>query len=338
MNIPQITYANNATSSSWKTPAANPQSPSSWYNRKRAQATPVTMLAYKAERTVKESPPKDYPPRDSTKVTDKQKEKATNESFCPYHGTKSHSLLDCKIFREIEYEQRKEFLVKNRLCFNCASSNKHIAKECDQGPPKCAICERRHNTVLHDPNNINNFTAKTFSACTRVCGNHSVIRSCAKIVLLKVSHQSEPSTETLTYAVLDDQSTDVFITDTLLDKLRIDSHELNLRVNTITGTNTIRTKRIQSLQIQDIDRKYPSIKVPYAYTRETIPATPYEIATPEVAQQWPHLRKIADKVQNRPDTEVGMLIGRNVPTAFQQLFMVRQNSHGPKSISSVGQL
>ena len=65
-----------------------------------------------------------------------------------------------------------------------------------------------------------------------------------------------PSTETLTYAVLDDQSTDVFITDSLLNELRIHGCEVNLQVNTIVGTNTIRTKRISGICIQDVNNEH----------------------------------------------------------------------------------
>ena len=59
------------------------------------------------------------------------------------------------------------------------------------------------------------------------------------------------------------------------------------------------------------------IKEPYAYAQEYIPATQYDIATPDIAKLWEHLRKIADKMHHRPDIKIGMLIGRNVPTAFQ---------------------
>ena len=54
-------------------------------------------------------------------------------------------------------------------------------------------------------------------------------RSCARIILLKVSDQPDPLTETLTYAVLDDQSTDVFITDALQSKLNLSGAEVNLQ-------------------------------------------------------------------------------------------------------------
>ena len=62
--------------------------------------------------------------------------------------------------------------------------------------------------------------------------------------MLKVSDQSDPLKETLTYAVLDDQSTNVFITDALQSKLNLSGVEVNLQVNTIVGTNTVRMRRV----------------------------------------------------------------------------------------------
>ena len=120
--------------------------------------------------------------------------------FCPYQKTKTHNLDECQRFRDLDFEERKEFLFKNRFCFNCADSNKHIAKNYDQDPPQCKICGNRQATVLHDPSRSENKVTPTSSACTQVC-KEGPIRSCSIIVLLKVSSQSDPSKETLTFAV-----------------------------------------------------------------------------------------------------------------------------------------
>ena len=154
-------------------------------------------------------------------------------------------------------------------------------------------------------------------------------RSCARIILLKVSDQSDPLKETLTYAVLDDQSTDVFITDALQSKLNLSGAEVNLQVNTIVGTNTVRMRRVPGLQIQDINGEYSPVKVPYAYAQPKIPATHSDIATPDIVRQWDHLKNVADEVHYRSDMDIGMLIGRNVPTAFQPLKVIYGEADEP---------
>ncbi|XP_027043165.1 uncharacterized protein LOC113671152 [Pocillopora damicornis] len=167
-----------------------------------------------------------------------------NTAFCPYHRTKSHDLEDCQKFRELDFSERKDFLFKKGFCFNCASSNKHISKHCDKGRPQCKICGRSHITALHDPSRPENNSSQASSACTRVCK---------------------------------DESTDVFITDALQSKLNLSGAEVNLQVNTIVGTNTVRMRRVPGLQIQDINGEFSPVKVPYGYAQPKIPATHSDI-------------------------------------------------------------
>ena len=165
---------------------------------------------------------------------------------------------------------------------------------------------------------------------------HLPVLECAKtdpvvprIILLKVSDKSAPAKETLTYVVLDDQSTDVFITDALQSKLNLSGAEVDLQVNTIVGTNSVRMRRVSGLKIQDINGEYLPVKVPYAYAQPKIPATHSDIATPYIVRQWDHLKDVADEIHYRSDIEIGMLIGRNVPTAFQPLKVIYGEADKP---------
>lgn len=168
-------------------------------------------------------------------------------------------------------------------------SVKHGAENCDQAPPECSVCHKRHLTALHikptlkrqDKRNIPEANC-TSTACMQVCREEETERSCARIVLVNASHQSNPAKKLTTYAVLDDQSTDVFISDALLHNLKISVPEVDLQVNTIIRSNTIRTKKVTGIFIQDIESKYAPIKVPFAYSREYIPALHEDIATPKV--------------------------------------------------------
>jgi len=49
-------------------------------------------------------------------------------TYCFYHKMKSHAINDCEQFQRLSYEERKDFLMKNRICLKCVSSNKHISK------------------------------------------------------------------------------------------------------------------------------------------------------------------------------------------------------------------
>ena len=135
--------------------------------------------------------------------------------------------------------------------------NKHNADKCDQTPPVCDICRKRHLTALHvettpstkdKPNTTTEFKSTTV-ACTQVCGEEETSRPCARIVLVRAYYQSNPATKTTTYAVLDNESTDAFISDALLERLEVDAPEVDLQVNTIVGSNSIRTKKVIGLSI-----------------------------------------------------------------------------------------
>ena len=91
----------------------------------------------------------------------------------------------------------------------------------------------------------------------------------------------------MTFAVLGDQSTDEFVSDSLLNLLGVEGHEVNLQINAIVGTNSVRTKKGSGLCIQDTESEHSPIKVPYADAREYIPATHYyiEIVRNQVSAQ-----------------------------------------------------
>ena len=326
MNIPQILQA---SPGSVNQRAAPNQSTSSRRGSQNStgQSSPVTALASQSSPEGERSPRKNIS-KDSEPPVALGIAATPRPTFCPYHRTKSHDLEECQKFRELDFDERKDFLFKRGFCFNCAISNKHISKQCDKGRPQCKICGKEHVTVLHDPSRPANNASQTSSACTQVC-KQGPRRSCARIILLKVSDQLDPAKETLTYAVLDDQSTDVFVTDALLNELNVSGTEVNLQVSTIVGTNTVRMRKVSGLQIQDINGEHAPVKVPHAYAQANIPATYSDIATPDIARQWDHLKNVADKIHHRPDVEIGMLIGRNVPTAFQPLKVIYGEADEP---------
>ena len=244
--------------------------------------------------------------------------------FCFYHERSSHSLKDCEKFQKLSFRECKEFIMSHRICLRCVNSDKHIARNCDQKEVECKICKGKHPTCLHNPakHDNNNDDDQVKTSCTKVCGENQAGRSCARIVLLQVFHQDDPTVRVPTYAVLDDQSTDVFVTDALLEKINTGGPQISLEVNTIVGVNSIHTRKVSGLCVQDVEGRHQPMKVNYAYSREDIPADKYDIATPEIARRWNHLREIAHHIHYRPDVEIGMLIGRNVPTAFQPLNII----------------
>lgn len=104
---------------------------------------------------------------------------------------------------------------------------------------------------------------------------------------------------------------------------------MNLEINMITRVNSVRTQKVNGLHIQDMHSLHKSIKVPFAYSQEKIPARQEDIATPEIARSWKHLEGIAHQIHHRTDVEIGLLIGRNIPSAFQPLHIIYGTDNEP---------
>ena len=104
-------------------------------------------------------------------------------STAVFHQTKTHTLSKCNKFRELTFDERKDFFKKKKLCFKCMSV-KHSAENRDQAPPECSICHKRHYlTALHIKPALQRQdipqTNHTSTACTQVCGEEKTGRSCA---------------------------------------------------------------------------------------------------------------------------------------------------------------
>ena len=228
-----------------------------------------------------------------------QENENKRSTYCFYHKRTTHATNECEQLQRLSFNERKDFLLKNRLCFNCVNSNQHIARNCNEGKQTCKICQQEHATTLHNPTEHvpPSATERTTSAYANSSSPNQSSRSCARIVLVQIFHQDNPLTRVPTYAVLDDQSTDVFVTDSLLSQLRAKGRDVNLEVNTILGTNSIRTKKVNGLRIQDVEGRHQPIKISHAYSRESIPASQSDIATPEVASKWKHLQEISRHLQ-----------------------------------------
>ena len=84
---------------------------------------------------------------------------------CAFHNSPGHSILECKAFKNLEFPQRKQHAIENRLCFRCLGN--HRSNQCRQNPV-CSICRRNHVDVMHfdynNPDNVNQNSNHSFSS------------------------------------------------------------------------------------------------------------------------------------------------------------------------------
>ena len=113
------------------------------------------------------------------------------------------------------------------------------------------------------------------------------------------------------------------LADALLEQLEVDTPEVDLQVNRVVGTNSIRTKKVIEPSIQDSRKMNMHQPKSRLHTHEnTTPLHMRILHTYRQESQWKHLSQIADKRHHRSDVDIGLLIGCNVPAAFQPINVI----------------
>ena len=246
-----------------------------------------------------------------------------------------HNIDDCKSFASKKVEECRDFARANGLCFGCLKKG-HRVYAC-RNRLTCKICSKRHPTVLHlelpsfyTKSEVKQTNSKTVQDdlsddSTLLKGvqtgvshlNESNGASLSSLVVpVWISHQDEPEREILIYALLDTQSDTTFVLDKTSDSLGIKGSKTKLLLSTMSNKNQlIDTSRVKGLQVRGYDSSL-TIPLPTAFTRSGIPVNRSHIPSPQMAEQWPHLNQIADKIMPVSNCDVGLLIGYNCPRAL----------------------
>ena len=266
----------------------------------------------------------------STTVAPRDKESSPGPKSCPFHpDSKPHSLSDCIVFKKYSYDERRQYAIKNRLCFNCLKN--HLSTSC-KANAKCSKCEGRHITVMHNdkykddnanknkrdkpkppPNENDNRTL-----CTTAKEN-TESKVCSKT--LPVLMRSTSGQDTLKcLAIIDEQSNKSFIDQRLVDLLKIpeqDTHENTYTLTTLESFKSI----FDGLRVDNLEVKAVSggkwIKLPPVLTHPGLPDTSSEVAGPDLVRKFRHIRKFAESFPPvDPSLQVMLIVGTNCGEAM----------------------
>ncbi|XP_053389484.1 uncharacterized protein LOC128552469 [Mercenaria mercenaria] len=255
---------------------------------------------------------------------------------CPFHAnTDTHTLNECKTFKKKSVSERKKFLKDHNICYKCCNAVDHNFKSCTF-TGRCSECDSdRHPSALHyfqsvsqkdhgrERPSTNNQRPPTFgtdqqvrSSCTKVCGKGFSGKSCSKTVLAKVYPNGQPARARTVYCILDDQSNRTLCRPELFDILCTDSESVGEECYTLvscSGSFQTSGRTLSGLTVSALDDSF-SISLPRVLECVQIPDTHSEIPTPEVTQYHDHLSDIPIPPL-RPDVDIVLLIGRDVPDA-----------------------
>ena len=270
---------------------------------------------------------------------------------CLFCDKNNHALDKCFKFRDKQMEEKKEFIVKNHICFGCFKFG-HSSKQC-KDRLVCSICAKRHPTPLHGdvkdnksrdsgngqkskgeldkPGVKNNQNSGNKVATSHVSLFASKETACRSTMILPVyvSHKDNAANEVLVYALLDSQSDTSFISSATYSRLAVNGVDTTLRLSTMTDDGGIlRCKRIKGLSVRGFNSSL-NIALPVVYTHESIPVSRDAIPTPEMAASWPHLQCIESELMPKSDCDIGLLLGYDCPKVLVPRDVIPPENDGP---------
>ena len=86
----------------------------------------------------------------STKDDKKQSKTFTNKKFNCLACKNDHKLMFCDEFLNKYVSDRKQFVIDQKLCFNCLSKNHHVKDCISEFTCRHESCGKKHQAVLHE--------------------------------------------------------------------------------------------------------------------------------------------------------------------------------------------
>ena len=267
------------------------------------------------------------------------------EFNCLFHDL-PHSLNKCTKFRKLPLSDRKHQLFVNRVCFKCCESKKHLAGEC-KASIKCDVCaSNTHSTALHDfgrkPKSVSDNSGENSGSKRDVTDTRNSIvtkhtnlnkgdkfKSCAKALLVKVYKKDRPNHYMLTYALIDDQSNRSLAKTELLDYFSESSSNIEYTLSSCGG-QVLKSGRVSEGFVVESMRDNEKIELSPLIECNDIPNNKDEIPTPEVCEQFSHLKGLkADIPKLQHQANMLLLIGRDNPTAHHVLEQIVGEDNEP---------
>ena len=157
------------------------------------------------------------------------------------------------------------------------------------------------------------------SSCTQICNEPSASKSCAKTFLVKVFPDGFPDLGILCYAIVDDQSNCSLAKTKFFDLFNEQGSEIQYCLSSCAGTVNMSGRKTGGYSIQPMEGEQV-FAIRSLIECNEIPNLREEIPTPEVAHSYSHLAEIAHHIPPiKPNVEILLLIGRDVPSAHHVL-------------------
>ena len=286
-----------------------------------------------------------------------------NCTFC--HGT--HELQRCRKFSYKTFQEKKDFVCENKLCYCCLKANPpHVVRNCQSGW-FCPItgCGRRHHPLLHPTPNQTSWTGPSYRQTVSSAASNQPVKNvhtngtsdtspesrqpngagskarCGAVTINqpRVSLQVIPvrvcgqdgETEIETYAFLDSGSDSTLCLNSLVTKLGIKGKRTTYTLSTLNGERQKDGMEV-NLDVKGL-KSNAGVRLDKVWTTDTLPISQNSIPTNNDAKQWPHLDGI--NLPELEDKEVTILIGNDVPEAHWSLEEKRGKRKQPYGVRTL---
>ena len=262
---------------------------------------------------------------------------------CSFCASKQHLIGVCTKFNDLSHEKKIKFIREKHLCFKCLYHG-HPSKWC-QNKIVCHMCKKNHHTMLHLDYYVK---PEKKTSSTKIvdpkakCSNpdHEVkrpstvegisnkaqsnmVRGCTSMILpvwLKTGHSG--SQEILTYALVDTQSDNSYISEDLADRLSIPYKVTRMQMKTMNQVTTTDCRKFENISLRGFDMSI-EVNIESVFTTAHIPYSRNHIPSKVEVSKMPHLAAVAPHIPPIQDCEAGLLIGYNCPRALRPVEIVQ---------------
>ena len=255
-----------------------------------------------------------------------------------WYCEEEHFLEDCSKLRAKPMKERKDYILKNALCYGCIRKGHRVAV-CT-ARKFCKLCGGRHPTLLHE-----SVQATADSEEKSDDETEAQVKN-GSVGMTQMGPKSQPSMPVIpvkvrvsggktvpTYAFLDSGSSACFCTESLLEELgaSMDCTPTRLTLETVNPeVNKIKSFIINGIQVSDMEES-SFLSLPAVYTLNTIPVSRDDIPTASELKVWSHLRELETP---EIDSEIGLMIGNNVPEAMEPWDVIHGNKGEPFAVKT----
>lgn len=150
------------------------------------------------------------------------------------------------------------------------------------------------------------------SKCTEICGKAHRPRSCLKICLVDVYPSNCPEKAKRMYVVLDDQSNRSLARSDFFELFGINGGSFPYTLRTCAGSSKTMGRKADNFIVCSLDGK-TQVPLPTLLECNMLPEDRDEIPTPGIAQYFPHLKSMVDKIPPYDArAPILLLLGRDI--------------------------